>query len=292
MNVNAFLSKENVNTIWDVISDEDIYKFLSKEYQIQVLNVFTNNIKGFYETEKQKNSDLVTMNKKYIILILNHIKKIHPYQPNKIKISNEEAPVKELITFEEIHNDRKSQFEKDVEKRQNDFEDMIKIKAPPAPTFADDYNDAPISEMDKILKEMTSKRNYEVEQINRNYNADITQVNNWLKPQDTSLKGEKLMNSSNNSNNSNNNSNNNSSPGKKNVTWGNNDEFMNNVDIVEEVEDIFKKLKKKEKPNNSNNNILLSIEERSNDDRIERLENQMSILNDKMSKILQILENK
>jgi hypothetical protein len=88
MNVNTFLSKENVNTIWDVISDEDIFKFLSKDYQNQILQLFMNNIKGFFDLEKTKNADLINMNKKYIILILNHIKKIHPYQPNKIKISN------------------------------------------------------------------------------------------------------------------------------------------------------------------------------------------------------------
>ena len=274
MNVSAFLTKQNVNTIWDVISDEDIFKFLSKDYQNQILQLFMNNIKGFFDLEKTKNADLINMNKKYIILILNHIKKIHPYQPNKIKISNEEAAVKELITFEEIHNERKSQFEKDVEKRQNDFQEMINVKVPTAPKFSDNYEDIPISEMDKIIKEMTSKRNYEVEQINRNYNTDITQVNNWLKPQDTSIKAEKMVN------------NNNNSPSKKNVTWDLEEEQIEKVDDVEE--DLFRKFKKIEKPNN----IVLSVEEKTNESRIEYLENQVTIMNDKISKILQILENK
>ena len=53
------------------------------------------------------------MNKKYILLILNHIKKNFSYQPNKITIHKE--PVKESITYEEwstvpLIEDRKAKF--------------------------------------------------------------------------------------------------------------------------------------------------------------------------------------
>ena len=53
-------------------------------------------------------------------------------------------------------------------------------------------------------------------------------------------------------------------------------------------ENLFKKFKKIEKPNN----IVLSVEEKTNESRIENLEIQVAIVNDKISKILQILENK
>ena len=60
------------------------------------------NIKGFYDVERSKTNNIVDINKKYILLILNYIKKnFSQSMPNKIKISKEE-PVKELIT------DRKS----------------------------------------------------------------------------------------------------------------------------------------------------------------------------------------
>jgi hypothetical protein len=192
MNINNFLTKENVNTLWDVISDEEIFKFLSRDIQSNVGNLFSTNIKGFFETEKTKTNNLIEMNKKYILLILNYIKKNHPHQPSKIKIL-EEQPAKELITYEELQNERKTHFEKDLQQRQQEFEDTMTIKAPPVPEFADKFTDKPIGEMDKIIKEMTSKRNYEVEQFNRNYQTDINQVNNWLKPQDTSVKSEKFV---------------------------------------------------------------------------------------------------
>ena len=68
----------------------------------------------------------------------------------------------------------------------------MSITFPEKPYFADKYSDSPISEMDIMIKEMTAKRNYDVEQINRNYQTNINQADNWLKSQETSVKAEKL----------------------------------------------------------------------------------------------------
>ena len=68
----------------------------------------------------------------------------------------------------------------------------MSLNVPDVPDFSDKTKDHPIGEMDKIIKEMTEKRNYEVEQINYSYKSDINNVNNWLKPQETSIKTEKL----------------------------------------------------------------------------------------------------
>ncbi len=188
MNINNFLNEENLNTLWDVISDEDIFKYLSREMQSKISQLFSNNVKGFYEIERKKTNNLVDINKKFILLILNHITKTYTQQmPNKIKILDE-TPVKEFITSEELHNERKSQFDKDLIKRQEEFEDIMVTKTPPVPNFLDKYEDKPIGEMDKIIKEMTTKRNYDIEQITKNNVVD----DNWLKPQETSIKSEKI----------------------------------------------------------------------------------------------------
>lgn len=292
MSVSLFNTQDNIKMLWDVISDEDIFKFLTPDIQSKIYNLFLNNIKGFFEVEKTKTNSLVDLNKKYILLILKHIKKTYPYQPNKIKIHNEQ-PLKELITFEEIQNDRKSQFEKDFSKIQEEFEHSISIKPPPVPEFADPVGktDKPIKEMDKILKEMQAQRNYEVEQINRTYNTS-NQVDNWLKPQETSLKTEKLESKSEQSQNYNNRFKflNEIEPHtnnlKKNVTFSNTD--VVNTFISEPIHDeedinIFSKLKKVDK---KEDNIKLEIHE---EDRISKLERNMSNLNEKMNKIIALL---
>ena len=160
MSLKQFTQQDNIRMLWDVISDEDIFRFLTHDIQEKIYQLFINNIQGFFESEKSKMNSLVDLNKKYILVILNHIKKTYPYQPNKIKIHNEPPVNKESITYEDIHNDRQSQFDKDYNKRQEDFEDSMTIKAPLVPEFADKQTDKPIKEMDKILKEMQLQRNY------------------------------------------------------------------------------------------------------------------------------------
>ena len=143
------------------------------------------------------NPTLVDLNKKFILLILKFIKENYAQanKPSKITIYNEE-PKKELITYEEIQNEKKGQFEKDFIKRQEEFESFMTIKPPPVPEFIDKKKDEPIKDMEQILKEMKSQRNYEVEQINTSSsNLNKEQINNWLKPQETSLKNEKLNSS-------------------------------------------------------------------------------------------------
>lgn len=294
---NLFISQENISTIWEVIRDEEIFKFLTRDIQENIFQIFSTNFKSFYESEKNKTYQLIDLNKKYILLILNYIKKNYPLKiPNKIKIFNE-SPENELITYEEIQNEKKSQFEKDLNQKQQEFETAINVKIPPIPEFTEKYDDKPISEMDLLIKEITSKRNYDVEQLNYNNNNNINQINNWLKPQDTSIKSEKLNNpviledniektlGKNNLS-------------QKNVTWGENKEFSYKndnilIDNTEEVDiNIFNKLKKIN--NNSNNtNINLTMEEKnSNEERLILLEIEMKQINIKLNKIIDLIQDK
>jgi hypothetical protein len=290
----SFIRKQNIEMLWDVISDENNFRFLSHDIQNNIYHLFLNNIQGFYESEKSKTSSLVELNKKYILLILNHIKTTYPYEPNKIKIHNEQ-PVKEFITFEEIKNDRQSQFEKKLNKLQSEFDDTINIKAPPTPVFKDKDTDRPIKEIDKLVKEMQAQRNYEIEQINRITNSD----DNWLKPQETSLKKDKFeqpQSHEKQSHEQNNQSkfkylNNLSSPNtKKNVSFNDNDE-VNLFNEIEDEEDtnIFLKLKK---VNNSEENIQFKKSQITPEERMNELERNINTLNTKLNLIMDLLNQK
>ena len=301
MSIKQFTQKDNIEMLWDVVSDEEIFKFLTPDIQSKISHLFLNNIQGFYEVERTKNNTLVDINKKYILLILNHIKKTYPYQPSKIKIYNE-PPLKELITYEEIQNDRKSQFDRDFSRRQEEFEDSMSIKTPSVPEFADKKTDRPIKEMDKILKEMQAQRNYEVEQINKTYNTS-NQIDNWLKPQETSLKNEKFETKVESQENYSrfkflNELEANLSPTniKKNVSFSNNDEIKTfNSELDDEDSNLFLKLKK---VNKREDNIIMKVEESINNEsyinevRMTKLERSVTNLNDKMDKIIDLLSKR
>jgi hypothetical protein len=295
MSIQGFLKKDNVETLWDVIIDENIFKFLSKDNQIKVYNIFIENIKGFFENEKINSVNLIDMNKKYILLILNYIKNTYSNQiPNKIKIY-EELPAKELITYEEIQSDKKSQFEKNLMKRQEDFANAMSLPIPEVPEFTDKFTDSPISEMDKMIKEITAKRNYDVEQINRTFQVQNSNENSdeWLKPQETSIKKEKLNNKI--IGNMNKLS---LEEREKNVTWGENKEFL--LPSLEEEQDtnyennIFNKLKKINKsPENITFKINeVSLQDKSITERLLKIEENLEIYKNKIDNILYILQNR
>jgi hypothetical protein len=296
---NDFLQKENITTLWDVISDEDIFKFLSRDKQAKISEVFLNNIKGFYEIESSKKSSLIEINKKYIILILNYIRNTFPQSiPNKIKII-EEPVLKELITYEEIQNDKRSQFDNDFNRIQEEFTNSMTLPIPEKPDFSDKYTDKPISEMEQMIKEITAKRNYEVEEINRVYQSNVNQADNWLKSQETSVKTEKITpNFLSNTLKPDNFSSNtlkfeNLKKDKKNVSWNEEDEIV--------TETIFNKLKKINTPNidelnmndkNHSQNMSLSINELTLEDRIIKIENVLEEYNKKMDLLINLISKK
>ena len=306
MSIRQFMQKENISMLWEVISDEEMFKFLPRDSQEKIYQLFLNNIQGFFDSEHIKTTSLVDMNKKYILLILNHIKKNYSKQPSKITIHND--PIKELITYEEIQNERKSQFEKDFSKRQEEFEDFMTVKAPPVPEFADKDRDKPIKEMDKILKEMQAQRNYEIEQINRNYN-NTSQTDNWLKSQETSLKSEKFTPQNQEQQSQSysrfkflNELQEETTPkDKKNVSFSNIEDIKTFDEEDEEDDNIFAKLKKvgEKKKEEKGENINIQIHEPTvfenkfmDEDRIAKLEREVRNINSKMDKILELLIKK
>lgn len=300
MNISGFLHQDNISTLWEVISDEEIFKFLPKDSQSKISQVFLNNVRGFFDTEKTKTTNLVDMNKKYIILILAHIKQhFVPQMPNKIKISDEPSP-KELITYEEIHTDRQSQFEKDLIRRQDEFTRTMTLTAPQAPDFTDKLEDKPIEGMDRLIKEMTAKRNYEVEQINRNYTSDINQTSNWLKPQETSVKTDKFPAQQDTTSsasrfkflNLDEQLGGGGEQGKKNVTWGVNKEIAaSNLESTDDdlETNIFKKLKRVGPEPAAQNNIQLSLHDIPQEDRLANMERQIAALASKMEALIELL---
>jgi hypothetical protein len=334
MNTKNFLNNENVKVLWDVVIDEDIIKKQSREFQENILNLFRSNLKGFYDVESQKTTNLVDMNKKYILLILNHANKqinqnVKP-EYRKIKILDElpQKKVNELITYEEIHNDKRSQFDKDLTKRQEEFTNAMALPVPPVPKFSDNLEDGPISEIEKAIKELTSQRNYDVEQINKSNNNSLSSnTDNWLKPQETSVKNDKLspqqpiqngnINGNINGNNSrlkylkidNENIENQVisldrekqiSP-KKNVTWDLKpynysteikDELLNEVKLTME------EISENETDNNEEDANIFKLLKKvplvkdTNDNKISVLQAEVKTLNSKLDLILELLKNK
>ena len=135
MNNHTFLSKSNIDLVWDVIIDEDIVKQCSSETCTAIYGVFCNNIQPFFDNEYKSTPNLVDMNKKYIMLMLNFISKniltqsqAQQHQPQQQQQQQQQQPQQQLqqqqapkqmtkpkqpITRDDIQTDKRTQMEKE-----------------------------------------------------------------------------------------------------------------------------------------------------------------------------------
>jgi hypothetical protein len=187
MSVNDFLTKQNVDLLWEVIIDDDLFKNMPKELINQIGSMFTQNLKSFYEFEKNNLINLMSMNKKFIGLILNRARSIIISNKNSTSIQKQ----KELITSTDLQTERISQFEKDLSQKQSEFTSAMTLPVPPVPKFSDNNLDEPMTEMELAIKKALEQRNYDIEQVSKNLNKSNADL--WLKPQETSVKAEKII---------------------------------------------------------------------------------------------------
>jgi len=305
MSINDFLEKENLELLWEVLIDEPLIKQLCDsviKYKT-LMHIFQSNLNEFFMAEKNNCNNLIELNKKYILLIINYVIKTNnnnqpampsqnPYmttQYKKIKIHDDE-PVKQSITFEDIHNDRMNFFEKELTKKQEEFTNAMTLPVPPVPNFSDNL-DQPMSEIELEIKRIQEQRNYDIEMINNtNKNSNASNDANWLKPQETSIKNEKLIKinnvtTQNNGSSLNNNNNNNNN---KHITWEDQQPRHQEPLYGEEEINIFGKLKKITSSNdtisNNSNNVVSNYQLQ-----IDELKKEISTLNEKLDIILQKL---
>ena len=173
---------------------DDVLKYKPQEVIIKTNNIFNSNLKGFFDNEKQKSRNLMEINKKYISLIINYINENFPQKQQQLQQVKQIE--KELITYDDLQTDRMNQFDKKLNNIKQEFSNAMSLPVPEKPDFSDQI-DEPLTELELEIKKVMAQRNYDIEQINRNNlesntNSNTTTNTNWLKPQETSVKNEKI----------------------------------------------------------------------------------------------------
>jgi len=183
-----FLNKENVDLIWEVILDAQVFDTNEHKQNIQdVHDLFIEQIRLFNQREKKNPSSqtqtLIEMNKKFITGFL-----------EKINYTTNDSSSSSVVTSQEIHNERKTAFEKELSKKRTEFDHAMNVTVPEPPNFKDNLTDQPIGgNMEMLIAQTLAQRNLELEKIhieNKNgINPD--QLKQFLNPQETSIKNEK-----------------------------------------------------------------------------------------------------
>lgn len=153
----SFTANENIDLLWEIILEEEfIRKFVSREKIVEFRNYFIVQIKEFYNATAKLNIPLVQLNKQFITNFMMVLQ-----QPTKTPNTQN----KQLYTSQEIQAERKSQFENDLTRKQNEFTRAMSVPVPEIPKFSEDL-DKPIgSAMDELIAKTLAERNYEIQQI-------------------------------------------------------------------------------------------------------------------------------
>jgi len=177
------LEKQNVDLLWDILLDAES-TFIMKNngrYKDPIQKNFITIVKNFYEQEKRSQQSLMELNKKMVSIL------IHSWMPMLKREEEEQHQHKEqqkkehvLFTVEEIQNDRKTQFEKELSEKENDFRNAMTQSIPPVIDFHE-KKDEPISEMEKLIAETIAQRNFEINQIQ---NVNKEEAEKWLRPKE------------------------------------------------------------------------------------------------------------
>ena len=193
-NLQQFTIKKNINMLWEVLLDEININQENKTMMTNIRAVFESNVNPFL-ARANVNSGLMNLNKLFLSQVLTAVNRLFPNlqqekQMKLINISNE--TIDEPYKVEDIHNARQTDFEKQVNQRRSDFVNLVTIKKPKEVDFSDKAENSKIKEMEALIAETISKRNFDIEQIHTNANANANaSSDDWLKSNDTSVRVEK-----------------------------------------------------------------------------------------------------
>lgn len=293
---NSFTHSDNILLIWELLTEQTILQNQPNNVKENISHYVVNEVHKFYDiiTKKYPNISLIELNKEYIKFILFYVKKTFPDNIKKIKIHDDDSSP---ITYKEIQEQRELELNTKFNEMQNNFDNMISIKKPNTPIFEDTVKDEPISInlLEKQIKEMTLKRNYDNLQIlnNINHSNNINNSNKINKISNNTLDNslDNSLSSSNNINNNNNYNNNPYNNFEKTVTFSD-DVFSKNepnieVNITEQ--ELIKTSEKETYDSNSSNNFFDKISNKSENREI-NFNTIMSNLNN-INKKIDSLEN-
>ena len=234
MNSNNFLTDSNKETLWDVMYQNGFFNNINKD---------PTDIRKYFETQmntiENSNSNLSLVEKNKNILLI-----MKTYLDN-----NKKTQQQEIITAEQIIKQRQDNFTNNLNRKQQEFDDIIKKPIPKDINFTDE-NEESNENIDNLLEKAIKNRENQLNMVISNNNNNI--------------------NNSNNSNNSNSNVNL--------INIGNTIDNINNEHIeLIETETEMEIL-------NKDNKLLLQIDKK-NDIIIDLLNKIQNLINDKDAKI-------
>ena len=305
-----FITNDNIEMLWDLILDEIGNNVKTNEQMSNYRAFFINQAKHFFEKEKSKKQNIMEMNKMFMSENIDKFQNVHKQIQEK-EVQNKKQQqnnLKEFLTIEDLHSERLNQFEQSLEHKQVEFKNMMSIPVPKIPNFKEDIKIEKINsaEMQNVIAKTMSERKFEMDNIKNliknNSNSSNNKNNkneknieddkphyqyaNQITPKFIKIGEEVELDSL---------------QKKKQITWGKNQEYSNEVSLdIKEINTnttFFSKFKRKVENNKSNDidstsiqkeeyNTIIEIKE------IQEMREKISSLEEKINELITLFKNK
>ena len=170
-----FLSKENTDVLWEVLADDDSVPKTSDTQE-----TFVWLLPRFHASHQRSKIDLMSMNKLFIGEMMEKL------QENILRKSPPKNNSNPLITAEDLKTDRLSEFEKELKKKESDFQFSMSRPVPEEPNFKDNFEDKPLGNVSEEIERMMKERNLEINNIQKK--QDVKKAEEWLSATNPSIR--------------------------------------------------------------------------------------------------------
>jgi len=309
-----FITNDNIEMLWDLILDTIGSNVKTNEQLSVSRGFFINQAKHFFEKEKYLKQNVMDMNKKFIAENIQNFQNLNKQiQEKELQNKKQQKTLlngyngkNKSLTIEELHNERLNNFEKSLEHKQKEFQNMINAPIPKTPNFKEDIDTNKINskEMQNAIAKTMSERNFDIDNITKFIsNNPVTNKNslenakmqyqyaNQITPKFIKIGEELDLNNMDSINK------------KKQLTWGKNQEYSNEISLdVKEINaspNIFSKLKKKVENNPLNSYLnddteytIIQSEDNNTMIEIQQMKERLYYLEERMSQLIDLFKNK
>ena len=157
-------TNENKGLIWDLLKSHGHFSKINGSYFNQIQNEFDNLVLSIEKSNPNKT--VIELNK---ILLSSFIQNLQKYKIKNTSVINS-TPInkevsKEKILQEDIQNERLEEFNKELNKKQDDFNNFMKKEVPEEIDFSDKKEEETIENPTELINSMVSSRENQLSSI-------------------------------------------------------------------------------------------------------------------------------
>jgi len=161
-------SNENKQMLWELLRDNKAFDGFSNTQYQKVIQTFNTTMTTIGDV--QNKNPLIEQNKIFISEMMSRLQTIKS-EPETMPINDDQ-----LLTRDEIQTQKRNEFEKNLERRQQEFTKYMDLHIPDDIDFSDKKTEEPIQNVDTLIHAKMKERSYDSILVNDTTSKDVSGV--------------------------------------------------------------------------------------------------------------------